>query len=197
MKQSFGPAAIMVAAIALPLAACSNEAPANEAAASSETSAKASKLLPRSAIVPLSMVTEYFPGIDTEASVEPNQTSVGNAAASISVVFTDAAGTKKVTLSVDEYPTAGDGAAAFATAVAGSKAAPGFKPAPPPNLGEEALAGTSQVGEEQHFGLGAREGRLIVSATHAGGIPVTPENSSKLIELGRAELATAKQAVGP
>lgn len=197
MKQSCGHAAIMVVAVTLPLAACSSEAPTNETAASSETSAKAWKLLQRSAIVPLSMVTEYFPGVDTEATVEPNQTSVGNAAGSISVVFTDAAGTKKVNLSVDEYATAGDAAAAFGAAVQGSKVPLGFKPAPPPNLGEEALAGTSQVGEEQHFGLGAREGRLIVSATHAGGIPITPENSSKLIELGRAELAAAKQAIGP
>jgi len=199
MKRSFGVAAIMASAIALPLGACRQEAPANESAAAANEAVPAttSKLLARAAVVPLSVVTQSFPGVDTEASVEANQTSVGNAAGSISVVFTDAAGTKKVTLSVDEYATAADAAAAFATAVAGSKAAPGFKPAPPPKLGEKAMAGTSQVGEEQHFGLGARDGRLIVSATHAGGIPVTPDNSNKLIELARAELAVAKQAVGP
>jgi hypothetical protein len=48
-----------------------------------------------------------------------------------------------------------------------------------------------------HFGLGARDGRLIMSATHAGDIPVTPDNTSNLISLGGAELTTAKQALGP
>jgi hypothetical protein len=48
-----------------------------------------------------------------------------------------------------------------------------------------------------HFGLGARDGRLIMSATHAGDIPVTPENSNRLISLGEAELAAARQALEP
>jgi hypothetical protein len=48
-----------------------------------------------------------------------------------------------------------------------------------------------------HFGLGARDGRLIMSATHAGDIPVTPDNSSNLISLGGEELTTAKQVLGP
>jgi len=32
-------------------------------------------------------------------------------------------------------------------------------------------------GDEMHFGLGTRDGKLITSATHAGAIPVTPENT--------------------
>ena len=117
--------------------------------------------------------------------------------ASRSVVFASADGKKKVTLSVDQYASAGDAAAAFQTAVQGSKAAPGFNPAATPNLGQEAFAGTSQVGAEMHFGLGARDGRLIMSVTHAGDIPVTPDNSSNLISLGGEELTTAKQILGP
>jgi hypothetical protein len=81
--------------------------------------------------------------------------------------------------------------------VEGSKAAPGFKPAASPTLGQEAFAGTSQVGAETHFGLGGRDGRLIMSATHAGDIPVTPENSNSLVSLGGEELATAKEILGP
>ena len=86
--------------------------------------------------------------------------------------------------------------AVYQPAVQVSKAAPGFKPAARPNLGQEACAGTSQVGAEMHFGLGARDGRLIVSATHAGDIPVTPDNSNSLISLGGEELTTAKQVLG-
>ena len=175
--------ALSLAAIALlSLAACSDANP---------------PLLPRDTVVPVSVVTKYFPEITTEASTGPNETSVGKPIASRSVVFVSADGKKKVTVSIDQYASAGDAASAYRTAVQGSKDAPGFKPAATPNLGEEAFAGTSQVGDETHFGLGARDGRLIMSATHAGGIPVTPDNSNNLISLGGEELTTAKQVLGP
>jgi hypothetical protein len=74
---------------------------------------------------------------------------------------------------------------------------PGFKPAASPELGQEAFAGTSQVGDEMHFGFGARDRHLIMSATHAGDIPVTPENTNNLVTLARETLTTAKQALGP
>jgi hypothetical protein len=119
--------------------------------------------------VPVSEVTKYFPDVIKEASTGPNETSA----------------------------SASDAAAAYQTAVQGSKAAPGFNPAAAPSLGQEAFAGTSQVGDEMHFGLGARDGSLIMSATHAGDIPVTPDNSNNLISLGDAELSTAKQVLGP
>ena len=162
-----------VAAIALlSLAACGDAA------------TPSASLLPRNTVVPVSEVTKYFPDVTKEASTGSNETSVGKPIASRSVVFTSADGKKKVTLSVDQYASASDAAAAYQTAVQGSQAAPGFKPASSPNLGQEAFAGTSQVGAEMHFGLGARDGRLIMSATHAGDIPVTPDNSNNLISLG-------------
>ena len=175
-----------VAAIALlSLAACGDAA------------APSASLLPRNTVVPVSEVTKYFPDVTKEASTGSNETSVGKPIASRSVVFTSADGKKKVTVSVDQYSSASDVAAAYQTAVQGSKAAPGFNPATTPNLGEEAFAGTSQVGAEIHLGLGAREGRLIMSATHAGDIPLTPGNSNNLISLGGEELTTAKQVLGP
>jgi hypothetical protein len=173
---------LSAAAIALlSLAACSETAP---------------PLLPRDTVVPVSVVTEHFPDVTKEGSTGPNETSVGKPIALRSMVFLSADGKKKVTLSIDQYATAGDAASAYQTAVRGSKDAPGFKPAAAPDLGEEAFAGTSQVGTEMHFGLGARDGRLIVSATHAGDIPVTPDNSNNLVSLGDAELTTAKQVLG-
>jgi len=185
MNRQRGPRALVLplAAIALlSLAACGDAAP---------------PLLPRDTVVPVSVVTEHFPDVTKEGSTGPNETSVGKPIASRSVVFTSADGKKKVTVSIDQYASASDAASAYQTAVQGSKAAPGFNPAAAPNLGEEAFAGTSQVGDEMHFGLGARDGRLIMSATHAGDIPVTPDNTSNLISLGGAELTTAKQALRP
>jgi hypothetical protein len=193
MYRRRGPraAVLSVAAIALlSLAACGDDS-------SSTTTATSAALLPRNTVVPVSVVTQYFPDVTKEASTGLNETSVGKPIASRSVVFASADGKKKVTLSVDQYASASDAAAAYQTAVQGSRAAPGFKPAASPNLGQEAFAGTSQVGAEMHFGLGARDGRLIMSATHAGDIPVTPDNSNNLISLGGVELTTAKQVLGP
>jgi hypothetical protein len=182
-------AMLTIAAFALlSLAACGD-------GSSSKTASAA--LLPRDTVVPVSVVTRYFPDVTTEATTGLNETSVGKPIGSRSVVFASADGNKKVTLSVDQYASASDAAAAYQTAVQGSKAAPGFKPAASPSLGEEAFAGTSQVGAETHFGVGARDGILIMSATHAGDIPVTPDNSNSLIALGAEEFTTAKQALDP
>jgi hypothetical protein len=164
-------------------------------AAQGDDSSSTASLLPRDTIVPVSVVTQYFPDVTKESGTGPNETSVGKPVASRSVVFMSADGKKKVTLSVDQYADASDAASAYQTAVQGSKAAPGFKPATSPNLAHEAFAGTSQVGAEMHFGLGARDGALIMSATHAGDIAVTPENSNAPVSLGGAELATAKQVL--
>ena len=193
MKRRHGLRAtiLLVTALALPLlSACGDDK-------SRQPPAATAVLLAREAVVPVSVVTQYFPDVSTEASTGPNETSVGDPVASRSVVFLSADGKKKVTLSVDQYATASDAASAYRTAVEGSKAAPGFKPAASPALGQEAFAGTSQVGAETHFGLGARDGRLIMSATHAGDIPVTSDNSNNLVSLGGEELITAKEVLGP
>ncbi len=181
-------AMLLIAAVFLPF-------PARGADSSTRPSSAAAQLLPRDVVVPVSAVTKYFPVVTGEASTGPNETTVGNATGSISVVFTDANKTKKVTLSVDEYANTHDAAAAFQMAVEASKAAPGFKLTAAPNLGQEAFAGTSQSGAEMHYGLGARDGRLIVSATHAGDIPVTLNNSSSMIGLARAVLNTAEKVL--
>jgi hypothetical protein len=171
----------LVALALLALAACSDAAP---------------PLMPREAIPPVGAVTRYFPDVTKETATGPNETRIGKPVASRSVVYESQDGKKKVTLSIDQYASESEAASAYQTAVEGSKTAPGFKPAASPDLGQEAFAGTSQVGEEMHFGLGAREGNLIVSATHAGAIPVTPENTENLITLARDTLTTAEEVLG-
>jgi hypothetical protein len=194
-RQQGSRATMLMAAVIAPisLAACGDDS--SSKTASSTAAAESAALLPRNTVVPVSVVTQYFPDVAQESSTGPNETSVDRPIASRSVVFTNADGKKKVTISVDQYANVSDAAVAYQTAVQGSKAAPGFNPAASPNLGQEAFAGTSQVGAEMHFGLGARDGRLIMSATHAGDIAITPENSNNLITLGGMELTTAKQVL--
>jgi hypothetical protein len=190
---------VVVGITLLLLAACGDDSSSDESStteAATGTTGQSDDLLPRDTVVPVSEVTSSFPEVTEEVSTGPNETSVGNPVASISVVFESSDGTKKVTLSVDQYASASDAEEAYRTAVDGSEAAPGFQPAPSPSLGQEAFAGTSQVGDEMHFGLGALDGRLIISATHAGDIPVTPENTDQLIALAGEVLASAQQALG-
>jgi hypothetical protein len=146
-------------------------------------------------IVSRSVVNRFFPEVTQRASTGPNPTAVCDPSATRIVIYANADGSKKVTLTVDQYRSVKDAQSAYQQAVQGSLAAPGFKPAPSPKLGQQAFAGTSMMGGETHFGLGALDGRLIVGATLAGYNP-TPDPSAKLLALARLEDAAAKKALG-
>ena len=151
-------------------------------------------LLPRKAVVPISMVNRFFPEVTREASTGRNLTAVANPKATRSVIYANSDSSKKVTITVDQYPTASDASSAYQEAVAKSKTVPGFKPVPAENLGQNAFVGTVTQGGETHIGLGALHGTLIVGATLAGYDP-TPENIAKLISLTREEERAAKAAI--
>lgn len=151
-------------------------------------------MLPRKVVVPISAVNRFFPEVTREASTGRNLTSVANAEATRSVIYATSDSSKKVTITVDQYPTASDASSAYQEAVAKSKTVPGFKPVPEENLGQDAFVGTVTQGGETHIGLGALQGTLIVGATLAGYDP-TPENTANLISLTREEERAAKAAI--
>ena len=150
--------------------------------------------LPRKVVVPISMVNRFFPEVTGEASTGRNLTAVANAKATRSVIYANSDSSKKVTITVDEYPTASDASSAYQEAVAKSKTVPGFKPVPAENLGQDAFVGTVTQGGETHIGLGALRDTLIVGATLAG-YDLTPENTAKLISLTHEEERVAKAAM--
>jgi hypothetical protein len=159
------------------------------------SSAKASdSMLPRKVVVPVSTVNRFFPEVTGEASTGRNLTAVANTKATRSVIYANSDSSKKVTITVDQYPTASDASSAYQEAVAKSKIVPGFKPVPAENLGQDAFIGTVTQGGETHLGLGALQGTLIVGATLAGYDP-TPENTANLISLTREEERAAKAAM--
>jgi hypothetical protein len=132
-------------------------------------SAKASDLmLPRNIVIPLSTVNHFFPEVTREASTGHNLTSVANPKATRSDIYTNSDSAKKVTITVDQYPTATAGLSAYQEAVAKSKTVPGFRSVPAENLDRNAFVGTVTQGGETHIGLGALHGTLIVGATLAG-----------------------------
>src|SRR6476469_7984979 len=158
-------------------------------------SAKASdSILPRKVVVPISTVNRFFPEVTREASTGRNLTAVANTKATRSVIYANSDSSKKVTITVDQYPTASDASSAYQEAVAKSKIVPGFKPIPAENLGQDAFVGTVTQGGETHVGLGTLHGTLIVGATLAGYDP-TPENTAKLISLTSEEERAAQAAM--
>jgi hypothetical protein len=158
-------------------------------------SAKAfDSMLPRKVVVSISTVNHFFPEVTREASTGQNMTAVANAKATRSVIYANSDSSKKITITVDQYPTANDAASAYQEAVAKSKTVPGFKPVPVENLGQNTFVGTVTQGGETHIGLGALHGTLIVGATLAGYDP-TPENTAKLISLTREEERAAIAAL--
>jgi len=171
--------ALLIALVgALSLAAYGQSSP------SSGTTSTSDSVLPRSFVVPLSAVDEFFPQVTQEASTGQNLTAVGNPKATRSVIYANAETSKKVTITVDQYESSTDALSAYQQAVEKSKI-PGFKPVSLPNVGQEAFAGTVTMGAETHVGLGAMVG-----------YDATPDNVAKLVAVARKEEAAARAALG-
>src|SRR6059058_2571911 len=157
----------------------------------SGTASAADSLLTRKAVIPISTVRRFFPQVDQESSTGPNLTAVGNPKATRSVIYVNRSGSKKVTITVDQYVSSSDASSAYEEAVQRSKAVPGFTPISAPNLGQNAFMATVTRGEETHVGFGALQGEVIVAITLAGYNP-TPGTIVKLSSLAREEEAAAK-----
>ena len=186
MERLAAPSIALVGALSL--AAHGQSSPSIGATSTPES------VLPRSFIVSLSVVEEFFPEVTKEASTGQNSTAVGNPKNTRSVIYANGDTSKKVTISVDQYENTTDASSAYEQGVAKSKI-PGFKPVSVPTLGQKAFAGTVTSGAETHVGLGALVGKLIVGVT-LGGYDGTPQNVTKLVALTRKEDAAARAALG-
>jgi len=152
-------------------------------------------MLARDVIVPLPVVTRFFPEAIQEMSTGQNETAVRNPGATRSVIYTNSDKSKKVTISVDQYATSSDASAAYEEAVQKSRSVPGFRPIDAPNLGPQAFIGTVTRGTETHIGLGALRGTLIVGVTLVG-YEASADTTAKLVSLAREEEKAADAIVG-
>jgi hypothetical protein len=182
-------ALLIVTAPFIPLAMGGQSFPSSNA-----TDDTSGRLLARNFVVTLHLVSQFFPEIAQQSGTGRDSTAVGNPEATRAVFFTNGDGSKLLTVTVARYRTSNDAAFAYREAVERSKVAPGFKPISLLlNVGQEAFAGTSNVGDETHLGLGALDGTLIVAATLAG-FHATLDNFINLVALDRAEDAAANAA---
>ena len=185
MQRFAAPSIALVGALSL--AAHGQSSPSSAATSTPES------VLPRSFVVSLSVVEEFFPEVSKEASTGQNSTAVGNPKATRSMIYSNADRSKKVTISVDQYESSTEASSAYEQAIEKSKI-PGFTPISVPNLGQKAFAGTVTMGTETHVGLGALVGKLIVGVT-LGGYDATPDNITKLIAVARKQDDAARAAL--
>jgi CubicO group peptidase (beta-lactamase class C family) len=155
----------------------------------------ASAVLAPDVIVPLPVVTRFFPEATQEMSSGQNATAVGNPEATRSVIYTNGDKSKRVTISVDQYAKSSDASAAYEEAVQKSRSVPGFRPVDAQNLGPQAFVGTVTQGAETHIGLGALRGTLIVGVTLVG-YERSADTTAKLVSLAREQEKAADAIVG-
>ena len=165
-------------------------------AASLKSRSSASDMtLARKVVVPLRVVNRLFPEITRQTRTGRNPTATNNPKATRIVIYATGDGSKKVTITLDQYASSNDASSAYEQAVQKSQSVPGFAPVAVSDLGQRAFAGTVTMDAETHLGLGLLDGRLIVGVTLAG-YDATRDNTAKLVALARTEAAAAKTALG-
>lgn len=102
-------AAVSIAAVVASVLAC-------EGSYSSATGAL-DTTLPRNVVVSLSVVNRFFPEITQQDSTGPNSTATGNPKATRIVIYAADGGSKKVTITVDQYGSSSDASSAYKQAV--------------------------------------------------------------------------------
>jgi hypothetical protein len=154
------------------------------------TASASDSLLAREVVIPISTVRRFFPQVDQETSTGRNLSAVGNPKATRSVIYANSKGSKKVTITVDQYVSSSDASSAYEEAVRKSKDVPGWTPISAPNLGQNAFMASVTRGQETHIGVGALHGEFIVAITLVGYDP-TPGIITKLGSMAREEEAAA------
>lgn len=162
---------------------------------SSSSPAESDTMLRRSLIVPLSTVSQFFPDLTRQTSTGRNLMATGNPEATRMVIYEADDGSKKLTITIDQYGSLDDASSAYQQAVKKSQSVPGYKPVRVPTLGQETFAGTVTKDTETHIGLGALDHRLILGATLAG-YDATSDIADKLIAVARMQGAAARAAMG-
>ena len=172
--------------------ACGQQDTQSDAESQQDATTSEAILLPQEIVVGLDVVQTYFPEIEQQTVTSENSTASGTPDATRMVIYEGGDG-RRVTVSVDRYPSVDAAATAFEQAIDNSEAVPGFVALPAPaDVGDKAFAGSVTQGDDTHIGYGALAGEYVIGVTSAG-YPATTENVEKLAGLTHdaVEKATA------
>ena len=162
--------------------ACGQQDTQSDAESQQDATTSEASLLPQEIVVGLDVVQTYFPEIEQQTATSENSTASGTPDATRMVIYEGGDG-RRVTVSVDRYPSVDAAATAFEQAIDNSEAVPGFVALPAPaDVGDKAFAGSVTQGDDTHIGYGALAGENIIGVTSAG-YPATTENVEKLAGL--------------
>lgn len=145
-------------------------------------------------MVSLKATQQFFPAVTRELNAGANPTAVGQPRATRMVIYGTNDGSKKVTLSVDDYENPSEAWLAYQQAVKRTDL-PEFTSIAVSNVGQQVVAGTVTKGSETHTEVTTQDGALLVGASLAG-FDATTEEIGKLVELTREELSEAKAHLG-
>ncbi|MFC0446855.1 hypothetical protein [Rhodococcus jostii] len=174
-------------------AGCGQQSTQSDAESQQDVTTSATNLLPEDVLVASDVVQNYFPEVDDQATTSENPNASGTPEATRMVIYEGSEG-RRVTISVDQYPSSDAASTAFEEAIGKSEVVQGFAPLPaPPDVGDKAFAGVVTQGADTHIGYGALAGDYVVGVTSAG-YPATPENVAKLTELTREAVAKVEPA---
>ena len=172
--------------------ACGQQDTQSDAESQQDATTSEAILLPQEIVVGLDVVQTYFPEMEQQTATSENSTASGTPDATRMVIYEGGDG-RRVTVSVDRYPSVDAAATAFEQAIDNSEAVPGFVALPAPaDVGDKAFAGSVTQGDDTHIGYGALAGEYVIGVTSAG-YPATTENVEKLAGLTHdaVEKATA------
>ena len=193
-KTAQGKLAVLAAAaigvLALPACTTSSTS-ANSQTIAQPSPSPSGPQLPRTVVVSLPEVQKVFPELTVETDMGSDPTATGSPVGTRSVAFTNSDGSKKVTVSVDEYANNDDASQAYQQAVQRSRDVPGFKSVSIPIVGDQAFAGSVTQDGVTHVGIGVLDGKLVVGVTTAG-YDANAENIAKLAALTGTAVAVAK-----
>jgi hypothetical protein len=181
---------VMAAMVALSLPASGY----GKAHAESAGQAASDFTLPRNVVLTLNEVKQVLPEMSQETASGEDETALGTPSGSRSVTYATDDGSRRVVISVAQYPSGRDASTAYGAAVQGSIDAPGGAGQAISSLGEQAFIGISAQGDESHVGAGALYGDLIVNVTLQG-YAGTIENMARVVELIRMQAAAATRAL--
>ncbi|TQC43478.1 hypothetical protein EEB14_42645 [Rhodococcus sp. WS4] len=174
-------------------AGCGQQSTQSDAESQQDVTTSATNVLPEDVLVASDVVQNYFPDVDDQATTSENPNASGTPEATRIVIYEGSEG-RRVTISVDQYPSSDAASTAFEEAIGKSEVVQGFAPLPaPPDVGDKAFAGVVTQGADTHIGYGALAGDYVVGVTSAG-YPATPENVAKLTELTREAVAKVEPA---
>jgi|SRR5271165_1886833 len=179
--------------LALSLTAYAQDEPATEPrpggkTTTTPTSNTSESELRRDMFVSLAVVKDFFPEV-TRSTFEADATAFGKPVGTRIANYTTNDGSKKISLSVDQYQNPAEALFAYQDTAQKNELAE-VNPIAISNVGQQVFANTLAQGKDKRIAITSLDGTLMVTAMLAG-YDTTTDNIARLADLARKEVEQA------